>query len=75
MSSFKGPGLIVKVSYKKPTVPMSMQHCAIRVVVVSVSVELVNVAKMVNLHVEPRLTNGQGDLSMRLVATNQVLQK
>ena len=39
------------------------------------SVELVNVAKMVDLHIEPRLTNRQGDLSMRLVATKQVNKK
>ena len=47
-----------------------MQYCIVRVGDVFVTVELVNVAKMVNLHVEQRLTNRQGDLSMQLVATN-----
>ena len=58
-SALKGPGLVVKVSYKKPFVPVSMQHLAVRVGVVFVSVELVNVAKMVNLHVGPRLTTNK----------------
>ena len=74
-STLKGPGLVVKTGYKKPIVPVNMQHCAVRVGIVFVSVELVNVAKMVNLHVGPRLTNRQGDLSMRLVATKQAHQK
>ena len=64
-----------KFSYKKTSVPESVQHCAVRVGVVFVTVELANAAKIVNLHVGPRLTNKQGDLSMRLVATTQVHQK
>ena len=74
-SALKGPGLVVKVSYKKLTVPVSMKHCAIRVVVAFVSIELVNVAKMLNLHVGQRLINRQGDLSMRPAVTEQVLQE
>ena len=51
-----------------------MQYCAVRVWVVFVTVELVNIAKTVNLYVGPRLTNRQGDLSMQLVTTKQVHQ-
>ena len=47
---------------------------AVRVGVFFVTVELVNAAKTVILHVGPRLTNKQEDLSMRLVATKQVHQ-
>ena len=63
-SAVKGPCL------KKPIVPASVRHCIVRVGVVFVTVELVNVVKVAYLHVEQRLTNGQGDLSMQLVATN-----
>jgi len=49
----RGPGLIVKDSYKKPIVPVSVQHRVVRVGVVFVTVEVVNAAKMVNLHVGP----------------------
>ena len=68
-SALRGPVLVVKYSYKKPIVPVSVQHCIVRVGVVCVAVELVNVAKMVNLRVEQRLANRQGDLSMQLVVT------
>ena len=36
---------------------------------------MINVVKMINLHVGPRLTNRQGDLSMQLVTTKQVHEK
>ena len=74
-SALRGLGLVVKDSYKKPIVPVSVQHCIVRVGVVFVTVELVNFAKMINLRVEQRLTNRQGDLSMQLVVTKQVHQK
>ena len=38
-------------SYKKPIVPVSVQHRVVRVGVVFVTVEVVNAAKMANLHV------------------------
>ena len=68
-SAVKGPCL------KKPIVPASVRHCIVRVGVVFVTVELVNVVKVAYLHVEQRLTNRQGDLSMQLVTTKQVRQK
>ena len=58
-SAPRGLGLVVKLSYKKPIVPVSMQHCAVRVGIVFGSVELINVAKVVNLHVGPRLTTNK----------------
>ena len=39
--------------YKKPIVPVSVQHRVARVGVIFVTVEVVNTVKMVNLHVGP----------------------
>ena len=54
-----GLGLVVKLSYKKPIVPVSMQYCAVQVEVVFVSVDMINGAKMVNLLDGPRLTTNK----------------
>ena len=51
--ALRGPGLIDKDSYKKPVVPVSVQQRVVRVRVVFVTVEVVNAAKMVNLHGGP----------------------
>ena len=58
-SAVRGPGLVVKLSYKKTIDPVSMQHCAVRAGVVFVSVDMINGAKMVNLHDGPRLTTNK----------------
>ena len=50
--ALRGPGLVFKDSYKKPIVPVSVQHRVARVGVIFVTVEVINAAKMVNLHVE-----------------------
>ena len=49
----RGSSLVVKDSHKKAIVPVSVQHCVVRVGVVFVTVEVVDAAKMVHLHVGP----------------------